>query len=294
MPKPAAPRHRTTNWSTYDASLRRRGSLLVRFDRDMTWLAERAGKRGRPEAFSDAAIRLCPSVKVLSGLPLRQTSGMVAGLLDMAGLDWPVPDFSTLCRRQRSLNVQIPYRRVDGPLNLLVDSTGIKFPGDGEWQVRTHGTSGRRQWRKVHLAMDTTTSDIRAVEFTPSRDGDSPVLPDLLEQIPEDEQVGTVIADGAYDTRRCHAAIIARDAEAIIPVRRNGRLRKEDGSAAKARNEILRATRRFGRSLWKRWSGYHVRSRVEAKMRCLKAFGERIMARDPDRRTAEIHIRSLS
>ncbi|WP_424979375.1 transposase, partial [Leisingera sp. S232] len=109
--------------------------------------------------------------------------------------------------------------------------------------------------------------------------------------IPEDEQIGTVTADGAYDTRRCHAAIIARDAEAIIPVRRNGRLWKEDGPAAKARNEILRASQRFGRALWKRWSGYHIRSRVEAKMLCLKAFGERIMARDPDRQTAEIHIR---
>lgn len=216
---------------------------------------------------------------------------MVASLLEMAGLDWQVPDFSTLCRRQKTLQVQIPYRRVDGPLNLLVDSTGIKVLGDGEWQVRKHGTSRRRQWRKVHLAMDTTTSDIRAVEFTPSRDGDSPVLPDLLEQIPEDERIGTVTADGACDTRRCHTAIIARDAEAIIPVRRNGRLWKEDGPAARARNEILRALQRFGRTLWKRWSGYHARSRVEAKMRCLKALGERIMARDPNRQTAEIHIR---
>jgi len=257
----------------------------------MTWFAERNGKRGRPETFSDAAIQFCLSVKVLFGLPLRQTSGMVASLLEMAELDWPVPDFSTLCRRQRTLNVQISYRRADGPLNLLVDSTGIKFLGDGEWRVRKHGTSRRRQWRKVHLAMDTTTSDIRAVEFTPSRDGDSPVLPDLLEQIPEDEQIGTVTADGAYDTRRCHTAIIARDAEAIIPVRRNGRLWKEDGPAARARNKILRASQRFGRTLWKRWSGYHARSRVEAKMRCLKSFGERIMARDPDRQTAEIHIR---
>jgi hypothetical protein len=257
----------------------------------MTWFAKRNGKRGRPETFSDAAIQFCLSVKVLFGLPLRQTSGLVSSLLKMAGLDWPAPDFSTLSRRQRTLNVQIPYRRVDGPLNLLVDSTGIKFLGDGEWQVRKHGTSRRRQWRKVHLAMDTTTSDIRAVEFTPSRDGDSPVLPDLLVQIPEDEQIGTVTADGAYDTRRCHTAIIARDAEAIIPVRKNGRLWKEDGPAAKARNEILRVSQRFGRSLWKQWSGYHARSRIEARMRCLKAFGERIMARDPDRQTAEIHIR---
>ena len=110
-------------------------------------------------------------------------------------------------------------------------------------------------------------------------------------QIPEDEDIGTVTADGAYDTRRCHGAVIARGGTAIIPTRRNGRAWKEDCPAAKARNETLRATRHYGRAFWKRWTGYHARSRVEAKMRCLKAFGERIAARDPDRQTAEIHIR---
>ncbi|MCR9148487.1 MAG: IS5 family transposase, partial [Rhodobacteraceae bacterium] len=231
------------------------------------------------------------SIKVLFKLPLRQTAGMVASLLRLAGLDWPVPDFSTLCRRQKTLAVQVPYRRADGPLNLLVDSTGIKFLGDGEWQALKHGVQGRRQWRKVHLAMDPATSDIRAVEFTPSLDGDSPVLPDLLGQIPAGEQIGTVTADGAYDTRRCHKAIIERDAVPIIPIRKNGRLWKEDCPAARARNDTLRATRYYGPAFWKRWTGYHARSRIEAKMRCLKSFGERIMARDPDRQTAEIHIR---
>ena len=120
--------------------------------------------------------------------------------------------------------------------------------------------------RKVHLAMDPATSDIRAVEFTPSRDGDSPVLPDLLGQIPEDEQIGTVTADGAYDTRRCHTAIIAREATPIIPIRKNGRLWKDDCPAARTRNETLRATRYYGRAFWKRWTGYHARSRIEARM----------------------------
>ena len=121
--------------------------------------------------------RCCSSCR--SGRP----PGWSQALLHLAGLDWPVPNYSTLCRRQKTLKVQIPYRRADGPVNLLVDSTGIKFLGDGEWQARKHGVQGRRQWRKVHLAMDTATSDIRAVEFTPSREGDSPVLPDLLSQI---------------------------------------------------------------------------------------------------------------
>ena len=189
----------------------------------MTWLAPHEGRPGRPPVFSNAAIQFCLSIKVLFKLPLRQTTGMVASLRKMAGLDWEVPDYTTLCRRQKTLAVQIPYRRVDGPLNLLVDSTGIKFLDDGEWQARKHGVQGRRQWRKVHLAMDTATSDIRAVEFTPSRDSDSPVLPDLLGQIPVGENISTVTADGAYDTRRCHTAILARDTVPIIPIRKNGR-----------------------------------------------------------------------
>jgi IS5 family transposase len=291
MTKPVRPRYRTTNWSTYNQALRRRGSLLVWLDKEIAWLAPRQGRPGRPPVFSEAAIQFCLSIKILFRLPLRQTAGMVASLLRLAGLDWPVPDYSTLCRRQKSLAVHIPYRRADGPLNLLVDSTGIKFLGDGEWQVRKHGAQGQRQWRKVHLAMDVATSDIRAVEFTPSREGDSPVLPELLDQIPDDEEIGTVTGDGAYDTRRCHTAIVERRATAVIPTRKNGRPWKDDGPAARERNETLRATRHFGRALWKRWTGYHARSRIEAKMRCLKAFGERIMARDPDRQTAEIQIR---
>ncbi len=112
----------------------------------------------------------------------------MASLLQLANLDWAVPDYTTLCRRQKTLAVRIPYRRADGPPNLLVDSAGIKFPGDGEWQARKHGVQGRRQWRKLHLAMDTATSDIRAVESTPSSDGDSPVLPELLDQIPKERR----------------------------------------------------------------------------------------------------------
>ena len=210
----------------------------------------------------------------------------------MAGLeDWPVPDTSTLCRRQKTLTIQILYRRSGGNLNLLVDSTGVKMRGDGEWQVRRHGASRRRHWRKVHLAMDVATGDIRAVEFTPSQTGDSPVLPDLLDQIPPNEQIGTVTADGAFDTCRCHTAIIERGAAAVIPIRKNGRPWKEDGPAARASNEALRASRHFGRAFWTWLTGYHARSRIEAQMRRLKSFGDRIASRDPDRQAAEIHTR---
>ena len=151
MSKPSPARYRTTNWSSYSASLRKRGSLLIWLDKEMTWLAPHYGRPGRPAMFSDAAIQFCLTIKVLFKLPLRQTTGMVASLVKMANLDWAVPVYTTLCRRQKTLAVQIPYRRANGPLNLLVDSTGIKFLGDGEWQARKHGVQGRRQWRKVHL-----------------------------------------------------------------------------------------------------------------------------------------------
>jgi hypothetical protein len=202
-------------------------------------------------------------MQVLLGLPLRQTTGMVASILSLAGLDWPVPDFSTLSRRQKWITVQISNLRVPDPLNLLVDSTGIKFLCDGKWLAREHGTQRRRHSRKVHLAMDTVTGDIRAVEFTSSETGDSPVLPRLLDQIPPGEQIGSVTGDDSFDTRRCHSAILERGGTAVIPIRKNGRRWREDFPAAKARNEILKVTQRLRRAARKRWSGFHVRSRIE-------------------------------
>ncbi|MBL3576307.1 IS5 family transposase, partial [Rhodovulum sulfidophilum] len=163
MSKPKPARYRMTNWSAYRAiaapsgsspmaraALRKRLSLMVWLGRERAWRAPHEGRPGRPPVFSDAAIQFCLSLKVLFKLPLRQTAGMVARLLRLAGLDWPVPDDSTLSRRQKTLQVRIPYRRADGPPNLLVDSTGIRFLGDGEWQARKHGVQGSRQWRKLH------------------------------------------------------------------------------------------------------------------------------------------------
>ena len=291
MSKPTPPTYRTTNWRAYNAALRERGSLLIWFDPEMEWLAAPRSRRGRPATFSDAAIQTCLTLKALFGLPLRQTAGMVASLLKLAGLSWPVPDFSTLCRRQKTLSVAIPYRPSSGALHLLIDSTGIKAAGDGEWSARKHGASRPRQWRKVHLGIDADTMEVRAVEITGSRVGDAPMLPELLAQIPTEETISTLTTDGAYDTRASRAAIAARQACAVIPTRRNGRAWRETTLGARARNETLRAIRRLGRSIWRRWSGYHLRSRVEAKMRCLKLLGERLMARDLDRQTAEIHIR---
>jgi hypothetical protein len=167
-------------------------------------------------------------LKALFGLPLRQTTGLVASLLKLAKLNWPVPAYSTLCRRQKDLTVTIPYRPSTGALHRLIDSTGIKAMGEGEWSCRKHGASRPRQWCKIHLGIDAETLEVRTSEVTGSRVGDGPRLPTLLERIPAEEILSTVTADGAFDTRACHSAIAGRQARAVIPTRRNGRRRTGD------------------------------------------------------------------
>ena len=212
-------------------------------------------------------------------------------MLRMSGLDWKVPDFSTVSRRQQTLRVQWPYRSSTTALDLLVDSTGIKFLGEGECKRKKHGAEYRRQWRKVHLGIDANTLEIRAIEVTDNSVGDAPMLPELLGQIPPDEPIASVSADGAYDTKACHAAIVERGAQAVIPPRKNARAWKTTLSGALARNEALKACRRLGRRIWKVWSGYHRRSLVETKMHGFKRLGERVMARTFERQVVELHVR---
>jgi len=268
MSRPTPPTYKTRNWPAYNEALKRRGSLTIWFDPAMTWDAVPTGKRGRQPDYSDAAIQTCLTMKVLFGMALRQTTGFVESLLRLIGLDWAVPDFSTLSRRQKTLKVNIPYRGSDGPLHLLVDSTGIKVEGEGEWNARKHGGTKRRVWRKIHIGIDEKSLEIRAAEFTTSEIGDAPMLPELLDQIPLGQEIGSVTADGAFDTRKCHDAIAARGAAAIIPPRKNAKPWKPDTAGAVARNEILRTSKRVGRTIWRRWSGYHRRSRAETKMHC--------------------------
>ena len=187
--------------------------------------------------------------------------------------------------------MSLSYRGSTGPLNLLIDSTGIKAEGEGKWNARKHGGPKRRIWRKIHIGIDEETLEVRAVEITTNNIGDAPMLPELLNQIPPDQDIGSVTADGAYDTRKCHEAIAARDACAVIPPHENAKSWKPTSAGAIARNEAVSAQRYLGRTLWRRWSGYHRRSRVETKMHCVKLLGQSLMARDFERQVAEIHIR---
>lgn len=284
--------YKTRNWKAYNFSLKQRGSLSIWFDPEMVWEAAPSGERGRQQPYSDAAIQACLTLKVLFGLPLRQTTGFIASLLKPVGLDWSVPDFSILCRRQKALSLATPYQGSAGPLHLLIDSTGIKAEGEGEWNARKHGRPKRRLWRKIHIGIDEQTLEIRAIEVTSSSIGDAPILPDLLNQILPDQELGSVTPDGAYDTRKCHDAIAARDAHAVIPPRKNAKLWKPDTPRARARNEAVRASKYLGRALWRQVTGYHCRSRVETKMHCVKLLGQRLSARDFDRQVVDIQIRA--
>jgi hypothetical protein len=288
---PTPQKYRTTNWKAYNAALKARGSLLIWLHPAMNWHGHASGKRGRSPRFSDEAIQFCLSIKCLFSLPLRQAMGMAQSLLGLAGLDWPVPDYSTVSRRQKTLQVAVEVAPTTTGPHLLVDSTDIKMLGEGEWKTKKHGADYRRQWRKVHLGIDAATLEIRAMEVTDNSIDDASMLPNLLGQIPLEEVIASVSGDGAYDTKGCHEAIALRHADAIIPTRKNAKPWKTNRTGAAARNEILRTTRRLGRTIWTRWSGYHRRSLVETKMRCFKLLGQRIMARDFDRLVAELQVR---
>ena len=191
MSRPTRPAYKTRNWPAYNEALKRRGSLTIWFDPAMIWEAAPTGKRGRQPDYSDAAIQTCLTMKVLFGMALRQTTGFVESLLRLIDLDWAVPNFSTLSRRQKTLKVNIPFRGAPGPLHLLIDSTGIQVEGEGDWNARKHGGSKRRVWRKIHIAIDEKTLEIWAAEFTNSDLGDAPMLPELLDKIPPDQETAS-------------------------------------------------------------------------------------------------------
>ena len=163
--------------------------------------------------------------------------------------------------------------------------------GATESPHRQHGGSKRRVWRKIHIGIDEETLEVWAVEVTGSNIGDAPMLPEFLKQTPSGQDIGIVTADGAYDTRKCHEAIAARGAHAVTPPRKSAKSWKPTSDGAIARNDAVNAQRYLGCTVWRRWSGYHRRSRVETKMHCMKLLGQSLMARNFERQVVEIQIR---
>ncbi len=287
--------YRLRHWSQYNKALVKRGSLTVWISEDVLceWHnAARTGKRGKPERYTDTAILCMATLEEVYGLPLRATQGLTRSVIKLLGAELSVPDYTTLCRRRRSLEVALPRRNKSEPLHMVVDSTGIKVYGEGEWKVRQHGWSRRRTWRKLHLGVDQATHELVAAVVSTNSFKDSQVLPDLLEQV--EDEIKQVSADGAYDARNCYDAIRAREARAAIPPQKRAKIWRHGNTRAQRhiRDENLRAIRRKGRAAWKRESGYHRRSLAEtAVFRVKMIFGERVRARSFDGQAAQLLVR---
>ncbi|MDQ9820881.1 IS5 family transposase [Acinetobacter bereziniae] len=291
MNKPTAKIYRTTNWSFYNKALINRGNISIWFELKTQWYAQSRGKQGRNQIYSDIAIQCCLMIKSLFRLSLRMVTVFVQSLIKLCGLDWIAPDYTTLGRRQKYIDIVIDYQKSSDGLHLLVDSTGLKFLGEGKWKRKKHGPEYRRQWRKLHIGIDAKTLQIRAVQLTTNNVSDSQVLGDLLAQIPLDEKIDSVYTDGAYDTKHCRKVILDRQAHAVIPPRKNAKPWKDQQARSIERNELLKTVKRLGISLWKKWSGYHRRSLVETKMYCIKLLGDKLTSRSFPSQVNEIHAR---
>ncbi len=275
--------YRIRNWSQYNKSLVKRGHLTL-------WLEEESiqhwhqkpkthGRRGRPTHYSDMAIQCMLTIKMLFHLPLRAAQGFVASVIDLLKLPIQAADYSTVCRRQKMLEptLQVKPRSAE-PRHVVIDSTGLKVFGEGEWKVRQHGHSKRRTWRKLHLAIDEKTGEILSAALTSHNVGDSEMLPDLLEPI--DGPIDQVSADGAYDSHANYALLQKLGIKAIIPPRETAKIKQHGNykESALQRDENIREIRKVGKAPWKKARGYHRRSLAETAMFRFKTLLDRELA----------------
>src|SRR4051812_886262 len=299
-------KRKVTNWRDYDESLRRRGSLTVWFSDEVieAWKASpRTGRGGRPE-YSDLAILTGLTLKAVFRLAYRQTEGLIGSVIGLLGLDLAVPDHSTLCRRAETLEVPRPKPRgagaddaaggADGgaePLHLLVDSTGLKLIGAGEWLVEKHGTKRRRSWRKMHLGVDADTGRIVAATLTDRDEDDAAQVGPLLDQVAE--PVASVTADGAFDQDRVYADVAERhpDADVIVPARSTAVPSATAETMPTQRDRHLQLIAEKGRMGWQKATGYNARARAEAAIsRYKRVIGDGLHARTDRRRATEVNV----
>ena len=289
-PKKSA--YRVTNWKDYNQALVQRGSLTVWVDPQAldAWHHRGPSRWGAPFTYSDLAIQCLLTLRAVFHLPLRATQGMAGSIFDLMGLTLDVPHYSTPCRRAATARIELP-RRAEGPVHLVIDSTGMKVFGEGEWKVRQHGYSKRRTWRKLHLAIDPESHEILGAMVTESGVTDAEAAPALLGQV--DRPVVTVGADGAYDQEEVYQAVAGRGAVPVIPPRKDAKIRVHGNTKGDPhpRDTNLRAIRRRGRRGWKRESGYHRRSLAETAMGRIKGiFGGVLRGREWLRQGTELGI----
>lgn len=281
--------YRVTNWREYDRALVERGSLTVWFDEEFVrehWRPKANGKRGAPFLYSDLAIQVLLMLKGVFHLPYRALEGFARSLMRLMELPLPIPDHTHMSRRARTLAVVIPRQARRGPIHVVVDSTGMKIFGEGEWKVRQHGVGKRRTWRKVHFAVDADVKDVIGVEVTTTAWMDCEIFGGLLDQV--EGPIGQVDADGAYDTREVYEAGMARGAEVVVPPRENAVSWDENHPRTRALADIAER----GMPAWQEATGYHRRSLAEnAIYRFKQIFGDRLASRLFETQVTEVHAR---
>jgi hypothetical protein len=281
-----------TNWPEYDRSLVRRGSLTVWFDDEFVsthWHPKPTGKRGAQMKYSDLAIQILLVLKQTFHLPYRALEGFAGSLMQLTGLNLAVPDHSNISRRAKKIQIAIPRIKREKIEHVVVDSTGLKIYGEGEWKVRKHGASKRRRWLKVHLAIDANVKDAIGVEVTTEEWADCEMFADLMAQV--EGQVEQIDGDGAYDTREAYEVAEELGAKLVVPPRDNA-VNWEEGHP---RNDVLKQIADEGLAAWKEKSGYHRRSIAENAMYRLKQlFGNQVSSRLFDTQVVEVHARIVA
>lgn len=295
-------KYKVRNWKEYNESLVNRGRLVFHITEEAIrqWEEDQKkpknGKRGRPKKFSDTAIETSIALGQLLNLKLRQTEGLLNEILQRIGADSKAPDYTTVCLRSRTLALSIRVRPVcNEPIHLVVDSSGAKVFGEGEWKVRQHGFCKHRRWKKLHIGVDEGSGDILVAEATGNETTDGDMFPALIEQLPEETKVKQVSADGGYDKRKCYDALVTKGVQHIaIPPQVKAKIWRRGNNLAPThpRDESLRRIRQIGRKRWKEEVGYHRRSLVETCVFRLKTiFTDRISARLPESQNTQLLAR---
>ena len=285
---------RATNSAAYDAALRQRGSLTVWFTEEAiaAWTAEPRTTRGGQQHYSALAIATALTLRAVFRLALRQTEGLIGSIIALLGLDLAVPDHTTLSRRAETLQLPRPRPHRDcNPMHLLVDSTGLKLCGAGEWLHEKHGTKTRRAWRTLHIGTDADTGHIVAATLTGSDACDASQVGPLLEQIAG--PVASFTADGAYDQDGVYDEVATRqpDAAVVVPPRSNAVPSDTAETAPTPRDRHLQLIAERGRMGWQTASGYNWRALVEADVsRFKRVIGDALRSRTDRRRATEVAI----
>jgi len=286
-------RHRVTNWAEYDAALRQRGSLTVWFTEAAiaAWRAEPRTTPGGQPHYSALAIATALTLKAVLRLALRQTEGLIGSVMHLLGLALAVPDHTTLSRRAEALEVPQSRSGGDGhqPVYLLVDSTGLRLCGPGEWLAEKHGTKKRRSWKKLHLGVDAETGQILASELTGHAADDGAQVGPLLDQVAG--PVASLTGDGAYDREGVYGAVAERypEAEVVVPPRRGAVPSAAAETEPTRRDQHLRGIAEQGRLGWQKASGYNRRALVEAAMsRYKRVIGDALRSRTDRRQATEV------